>query len=321
MFGLVPFFTSQAQVNSANNVNLSIAISPENPAPGDQVTVNLQSFSLDLNRAKITWSVDGEQKQTDIGLKNYAVLAGKAGVAMTIKARIETLDGTIFDKEVTFIPAGVDILFEAVSYVPPFYKGKAMNINQGTVVVVAFPEMFDQNGKKFATKDLIYSWKKDGVVVPSVSGPGKNYFSYSGEVPISDSNIEVTVSSLDQSITANRQITITVNDPKIIFYENNPIYGIMFNKAVKSSVQLLNDEFSVLAIPYFFSVGYAGTPNLDYAWSLNGQTIQNQDPVNSFTARQDIKGSGTANIGLKISNNIRIFQFTNNAFTINFQKQ
>jgi hypothetical protein len=60
---------------------------------------------------------------------------------------------------------------------------------------------------------------------------------------------------------------------------------------------------------------------LDYAWTLNGQSVENQEPKNSFTVRQETKGAGTADIGLKISNNVRIFQFTDNKFIINFQKQ
>lgn len=316
-----PLLVANAQVNSNVNANLSIAIAPQNPKPGDQVTVSLQSYSLDLNRSKITWSVNGVEKRSEVGLKNYYTQAGTAGQTMTVSATIESAGGAINSKEVSFIPAGVDLLFETISYTPPFYKGKAMNINQGTVVVVAFPEMFDQNGRKFSTKELVYSWKKDNVVAPDVSGVGKNYLTFSGTVPIRDAKIDVTVSSLDQSITANGSVNIDTGSPKIVFYENSPIYGLMMNRAIKNTVQMLSDEFSLIAIPYFFSSGYAATPDLDYSWSLNGKTLQNQEPKNSFTVRQEKAGAGTANIALKISNNIRIFQFTNNSFTINFQKQ
>jgi len=318
---IIPFFAANAQINSANNVNMSISISPQNPSPGDQVTVSLQSFSVDLNRSVITWSVNGVEKRTELGLKNYFVQAGTAGKTMTVSAQIETADNGTINKEVTFIPAGVDLLFEVLSYVPPFYKGKAMNVNQGTVVVVAFPEIYSQGGKKFSTKELVYSWKKDGVVAANVSGVGKNYFTFSGTIPVRDAEIEVTVSSLDQSITANKSITITAGSPKIIFYENSPVYGIMTNRAIKNTVQMLTDEFSIIAVPYFFSVGYATPADLDYVWTLNGKTVGNQEPKNAFTVRQENPGAGTASISLKINNTNRIFQFSNNSYSINFQKQ
>lgn len=316
---VVPFLTSQAQTLTSDS-SLSISMSPQNPSPGDRVTVSLQSFSSDLNRAKITWLVNGVEKRSEIGLKNYYIQAGTAGTSMTISSRIETLDGNMFSREVTFIPAGVDLIFETISYVPPFYKGKAMNTNQGTIVVVAFPEMFDQNGRKFTTKELVYAWRKNDVAMPSASGVGKNYLTFSGSVPVRDAKIEVAVSSLDQSIVANKTINIGSEDPKIVFYENSPIYGIMTNKAIKNTVQLLSDEFSVLAIPYFFGVGYSTTPDLDYVWTINGRTAAIQEPKNSFTVRQENPGAGTANIALKINNNVRIFQFANSDFIINFQK-
>lgn len=318
---ILPTIICNAQTNSALNTNLSISLSPQNPTPGEQVVVSLQSYSLDLDRAKITWSINGIEKRVEQGLKDYYLQAGPAGKLITISASIEPSTGGVFAKEISFIPAGVDLIFETLSYVPPFYKGKAMNINQGTNVVVAFPEMFDQMGRKLKTNELIYTWRKDGTVLGNLSGIGKNYITFPGTIPIRDAQIEVTVSSLDKSIAANNSLLITTGSPKIIFYENSPIYGIMMNKAIKRTVQMFTDEFSVVAVPYFFSVGYSDTPDLDYSWTMNGRTVANQEPKNSFTVRQESPGSGTANIGVKISNNVRIFQFVNDSYIINFQKQ
>ncbi|MFA7252382.1 MAG: hypothetical protein WC027_00815 [Candidatus Paceibacterota bacterium] len=319
LFLIFPVLFLNAQNNNINSLT-SISISPQAPAPATQAKVSLQSFSSDLNRAKITWFIDGQEKRTEIGLKDFYIQAGRAGRLMTVGAKVEFLDGSIDNREVSFIPAGVDLLFEAISYTPPFYKGKALNIKQGTVVVVAFPELFDENGRKYSTKELIYNWRSGGLVVASASGIGKNYFTYTGSIPVRDAEIEVSVSSLDQKVVANNSINITTTDPKIVFYENSPIYGIMMNRAIKSSVNMLIDEFSVVAVPYFFSAGYANTPDLDYTWSLNGQKVETQDQKNIFTTRIE-KGAGTANIGLKISNNVRFFQYTDNNYLINFEKQ
>ncbi len=239
---------------------------------------------------------------------------------LTIFAITLAFSSTPFITQAATNQAEVDLLFESVSYVPPFYKGKALNSNQGNIVVVAFPEFFDASGRKMKTGELNYSWKKDGVVIGGSNGLGKNYFVYTGSVPIRDVEIEVTVTAPNTNLSANDQILIERGNPKIIFYENSPIYGIMTNKAIKDTVQMFVDEFSVIAIPYFFSVGYGTTPDLDYTWSLNGRTVPTQDPKNTFTVRQEVEGAGTANIDLKISNNVRIFQFTDNSFNINFQK-
>jgi hypothetical protein len=300
---------------------LEMTMSPENPEPFQTVKISLISYSYDLDRSKITWSVDGVVKKTEMGLKNFNTQAGKNGQKTIIKAQVETPQDGTKEIEAFFIPSVVDLVYESLSYTPPFYKGRAMNPNQGVVLVTAIPELIKSTGEKIPAQNVIYNWKKDGSVQQDASGIGKNVFIYSGTVPIRDVVIEVVASSLDGEIYASKRINITNTSPKIVFYENSPVYGIMMNKAIKNTVNMLIDEFSVLAVPYFFSVGYAATPDLKYDWTMNGNTVGNQDPKNSFTTRLEKSGSGTANIGLKISNSVRIFQFVENNYNINFSKE
>jgi hypothetical protein len=311
---------SFAQMPTMDSTGLEMSISPENPEPLQNVSVSLKSYSYDLSRSRITWYVNGVEKKTEIGLKDYSLKAGTNGQKMTIKVYVETpLDGGK-EMEVFFIPSVVDLIYESLSYTPPFYKGRALNPYQGVVLVTAIPELVKSTGEKIPAQNIIYSWRRDGKAETSSSGIGKNTFFFSGTVPIRDTVIKVTASSIDGDIYASKQVSITNVEPKIIYYENSPVYGIMFNKGIKNTVKMLTDEFSVLAFPYYFSAGYATTPDLDYTWTLNGQTVGNQSPKNSFTVRQEGGGVGTASIGSKISNNIRIYQFGQNNYTINFEK-
>lgn len=317
-----PFFSNAQIADLAPDAGgLEMTMSPENPEPFQTVKVSLVSYSYDLDRSKITWFVDGVQKKTEMGLKSYNTQAGKNGQKITIKAQVETPQDGTKEIEAFFIPSLVDLVYESLSYTPPFYKGRAMNPNQGVVLVTAIPELIKSSGEKIPAQNIIYNWKKDGSVQQDASGIGKNIFVYAGTVPIRDVTIEVVASSLDGEIFASKRIAITNTSPKIIFYENSPIYGIMMNKAIKNTVNMLIDEFSVIAVPYFFSAGYAATPDLNYTWSLNGTTVLNQEPKNSFTTRVEKPGIGTAEIALKINNLARIFQFTENSYTINFSKE
>lgn len=307
--------------STINGSALQLTLSPENPMPSQNVKFTLQSFTYDLDRLKITWFVNGVEKISGIGLKEYSLVAGKNGQKTVVKVQVLTQDNDLQENETFFIPSIVDLVYESLSYVPPFYKGRSLNPNQGVVLVVAVPELIKTTGEKVPVKNIIYSWKKDGKVMQSDSGVGKNTFVFNGSVPINDVVIGLTASSIDGEIFASNQIKITNASPKIIFYENSPIYGIMTNKAITNTVKLLSDEFSVIAVPYFYSAGYATNPDLDYVWSMNGQTVSNQDPKNSFTSRVEKAGAGVASIGLKISNNVRIFQFSENSYDISFNKQ
>ena len=299
---------------------LEINITPQNPRPLQSVQVTLDSFYYDLDRSTITWSVDGQIKKTDVGIKTFTVQAGKNGVKTTVRANVDTpADGTK-GISISFVPSTVDLIYESLSYTPPFYKGKALNPNQGEVRVAAVSNLLDSNGAKIPTKKIVYTWKKDSSVQGSASGLGKDSFTFTGSVPIRDALVEVEASSLDNSASASDQVNITNVSPKITFYENSPVYGILFNRAITGTVRMLTDEFSVIAVPYSFS-GSSTQSGLDYIWSLNGQTVANQSPKNSFTTRLDKVGSGTANISLKINDSANLFQSAVSNYIINFNKK
>lgn len=215
----------------------------------------------------------------------------------------------------------VNLIYKVNSYTPPFYKGKALNPNQGTVTVTAIPELVRASGEKVSSKNINYTWRQNDLIVQSASGLGKDTFTFGGSVPIRDNLIEVSAVSVDKSLSATKSVNIPNIFPKVLFYENNPVYGIMFNRAIVNNVNLTADEFSVLAMPYYFSTDSAINPKLDYTWNMNGRGVANQEPKNSFTTRVDTPGTGTAEIGLKVSNNVSIFQFLETSYRINFSKQ
>lgn len=300
---------------------LEMTMIPENPEPFQNVTLTLKSSTYDLDRLKITWSIDGVDKRTEIGLKNFSTVAGKGGQKTTVKAVIAS-DNELPPKgiEAFFIPSLVDLIYESSSYTPPFYKGKALNPGQGTVTITAIPELIKNDGTKIPTQNIIYRWKKDGEVIQSASGYGKNTFSFTGTLPVRDSTIEVNASSVAGDIYAAKSIKVKGSSPEIIFYEDNLLFGALFNRAIKDTVKMNSDEFSVLAVPYFFSVGYSNSPDLNYKWNIDGKTVENQSPKNSFTTRIEKAGTGSNKIGLEIANINRIFQNSNNGYYLNFEK-
>lgn len=316
---IFPLFSYSQAIPGENF--LQITAYPENPEPFQSIHINLQSYLYDLDRSNIIWSVNGVVKKNETGLKDFDIIAGKSGQKTTVTASVQTPEDGIQNISTSFTPSVVDLIYEPFSYTPPFYKGKALNPNQGKVLVTAIPELITTTGEKIPTKNIIFSWRKDGIVQQTASGIGKNTLIFEGTIPIRDTSIQVKVSSLDGNLSAIKQVNITNVSPKIIFYENNPVYGIMFNNAIKGNVTMLGNEFSIMSVPYYFSADTGASPSLDYTWSMNGRTVTTQTPKNSFATRIDTPRTGTANIGLKISNNIRIFQFIDDSFNISFSER
>jgi hypothetical protein len=301
---------------------LILSVNPPNPRPLEKVEINLISYSLDINKTKNTWFINDQFQKTDYGLKDFFITTGKNGETTKVRVQAEIIGGDTYEGEMSFTVSDTDLIYEFLSYTPPFYKGKTLNPNEGLVIVTAIPELIDSSGQKIPNDKLVFSWKRNDKVEQDANGVGKNFFIFSGTIPVRDSLIEVNISSLDDKITSSKTIKINNDKPKIVFYEDSPIYGIMFNKAIKSGVRMFTDEFKVRAIPYFTTVGYTNSPDLNYKWSLNGNSISNltDEDKNVMIFRQESEGSGSATVGLKVENNSRIFQFTENSFSLNFEK-
>ncbi|MFA6340887.1 MAG: hypothetical protein WCX27_01430 [Candidatus Paceibacterota bacterium] len=310
---------SLAQVSGSADQTLSISSSPQNPGANDLVDLEVSSYSVNLDAARISWYVDGTARTEGQGTKTFTVRAKDSGQTTIIKAVVETPDGTISEISKEITPAGVDLVVEPMSYTPPFYPGKALFASQGTVRIIAIPNVII-SGKKASSKNLIFRWEKDDVIQSDSSGTGKDSLTVSGGVPIRDISVDVSVIDSSGTVLAEGSKVISVNDPKIIFYENNPLYGILGNRAISDSYYLgQREEVKIIAKPYFFDLSSDSGSDSTYEWYVNGASVATTGRTNELILRQantNLKGS--AAITLNVGNISRIFQFANAGFNVTF---
>jgi hypothetical protein len=148
MVAVLPIISSLPAQAGAQAVNMPYALSselnveiiPTYPRPNEMVFVNLALYTDDLNSADISWYQDGKNVLSGKGEVKYSFKAGSVGTETKIEIRIKLLSGASFSKTFTLNPASVDLVWEANSYVPPFYKGKALHPRQGSLKLVAMPE-------------------------------------------------------------------------------------------------------------------------------------------------------------------------------------
>ncbi len=216
----------------------------------------------------------------------------------------------------------VDLITEPISYTPPFYKGKPLFSSEGSARVLALSNIII-NGEKASAQDLNFKWIENGTVLGQNSGIGKNTITIDGGFPIKDISIEVDILDDSSNVLASQAKILHIANPQIIFYENSPLYGILYNEALNNGYNLGNrEELNIVAKPYFFSVSTDLSEDLDYAWSLNGDSISPNTLKNTLLLRQTSTSStsGTASVSLSINNNVNIFQYTSSSFDIQFSK-
>ncbi|MEK7116651.1 MAG: hypothetical protein AAB837_00610 [Patescibacteria group bacterium] len=313
---IVSFAQININVPFALTNELGVEIIPTYPRPNEPVFINLTLYTDDLNSADIFWYKDGKNVLSGKGEIRYSFNAGAVGEETKIEIRINLLSGASFSKAFTLNPASIDLVWEASSYVPPFYRGKALHPRQGVLKIVALPE-FVKNGQRISPANLIYNWSNDVEAYQSQSGYGKNVLVLDGSILGRSESVEVLATDPVNNLVAQSFIDISPTDPQIIFYENNPYYGPLFDSAIIGSFDLKTDEVQILAAPYYFTKESGGL--LKYEWRLNGASVSNLLGSRTAIFRKPEGESGRSSVSLQVENTNRILQQADDNLQIIFK--
>lgn len=287
-FGSIAF----AQTFTSNtSSNAYITISPNNPEPHDQVTATVQSPLSDLSQDTISWSIDGVQVASDIGLTSYTLQdAGALGQIHTVVAQVSGVDG-VFSAQTRIDPAFVDILVDSNSYVHPFYRGRALPGTGTTISLYAIPYIVNTDGSSMAARTLRYTWRINGQVLGSQSGIGKRTLTIQPPLFKDSYQVDVTAATVDGQYSAESTTIITVPASTVELYIDNSRLGLLFDHALTSSTTINDIETTVQAIPYGIRAAKPSDPGLVYAWNINGTDVPTKSrSVSSIT----LNGSGSS---------------------------
>ncbi len=137
---IFPYSQINAQIG-ARQEDLVVEMTPSNPGPNQSVSVSLNSFVFSIDSARISWILNGASKKSGRGEKNFTFETGGMGSQTTLRIVVETADGYVAEKTIRIKPGEVDLIWETESYVPPFYKGKALFSYQNKINFIAIPHI------------------------------------------------------------------------------------------------------------------------------------------------------------------------------------
>jgi hypothetical protein len=297
---------------------ISVHASPEKPQPNESVTVNIESFSTNLNKSYIVWSINGVVKEEGAGMTTFTFVSGKAGTVQNISIDITTEDKRTISHELSFAPAKVGLVIEADTYTPPFYKGKALFTPQSQLKVVAFPELVTNTGYEIPSENLVYTWKVDGKVMQSASGFGKSSFIMEGNLIPRSMYVTAEVSAYGSPLTAAQTIQVDPVEPEIVMYEDSLLYGIRRELGFTSGIYLPTKEIKLVAEPYYLSTFMPQSTDLVYNWTLNGQTVSSLTQPNVIGLENRSGEAGSATLGLTIEHLKKLLQAPAASLSIEF---
>jgi hypothetical protein len=116
-------------------------------------------------------------------------------------------------------------------------------------------------------------------------------------------------------MVASKMVTIKVVDPIMVFYENSPLYGIVYEKSINNGFNLEGQEVSIVASPFYFNIN----DNINYNWSINNKSEPNIKGL-SVTFRKPGDVDGSSFVSINVENQDRVLQSGDGNFRINFKK-
>ncbi len=288
------------------------------PKPGQSIEISVESYNLDLNSASIVWTAGGKALGQGIGLTKTTVIAPKIGGKLNVLVTIKGADGREVQKAITIQTSSVDIIWESNGYIPPFFKGKSPYTYQNTLKLIAIPHLSLDGVSEIDPKTLVYTWKLGGKYIDGGQGYGKQSVEIPSDDLPRDLDISVDVSNREDTLHTAATFALVPGEPKLNFYEEDSLYGIIFNKGLSGRVPLRNTEMKVIAIPFGFNLI---NKDISYAWSINGIDQPNLLKKRSITIRAKGDSDGSSAIDLDIRNQDNILQGAREGFTVYFSKK
>lgn len=295
---------------------LTFNINPEFPGPETATTVRVISYSTDLDTANIVWILNGKLTKSGTGEKIFSFKTGGVGIVSNIDVTVSPLSGPVLKKTISIVPSNINFLWEAQTYTHPFYEGKAGYSYGSSVKVTALPE-FSQGDVLARSKNLIYKWSINGSVMGDSSGFGKNSITVPGSIIPEPITVAVEIKSSDGNMHAKNELVLTPSWPQVLVYENSPLYGIEYGRAIPNNYLLDNPEITLSAMPYFFSVPNRYDSALSYTWNINNKNLELGNNADVTFKKGD--SSGSSQIKINIKDTEKILQYFNNAFTISYK--
>ncbi len=300
---------AQFPSNFSQNNPSTLSFSPQYPEPNEEVTVTLNDYSIDTSGAIITWFIDGKEVTEAKNERQIIYIAGALGDSNTITALTVLPNGTTLRAEKEIRPVRIDMLIEANTQVPVFYKGRSIPAVGGEVQVTAL--LF--TGAPGDPQAYSYRWKMDGKILGGGSRFGKNSISFTADFE-REVLVAVDILDTDGSVVASENTYIPLVQPELYFYEVNPLRGIS-EIAMTNNFILVGDEIKVRAEPYFIDTSlFANNPLQE--WKLNQKKIINPSPDQQELTLRRSGDRGSFSLEYHIRNLKQLLQGIKGAITI-----
>ncbi|MDP2654951.1 MAG: hypothetical protein Q8P17_00050 [bacterium] len=293
---LLPIDVSAQSLGGLGNISgeaFTLSVSPQYPAPYSQATVSILSGSVDVTNSTVTALVGGKEVYKG-SARPFSVQLGKTGSVTNVKVTVVS-GGASFSQTISIQPQDVVLVAEPISSAPPLYQGKPIVPIGGDVRIVAMANLRDSGGKSASPTTYSYAWTVDATRIANSSGIGKSAIIVASPLQYRSRTVSVVVTNANGSQVGGASLSLSAEQPSLRVYENDPLLGIRYDRALSGSYSITGSESTLYAAPFSLPTT-GGAPFIQ--WFLNGSSVQTG---NLITLRPTGSGQGSASLSLTAS--------------------
>lgn len=300
-----------AQSLGGGSIGVSIASNPEFPGANSTVEISLDDYQLNTVGATITWYVDSVEQTSFRNARSITITTGALGRKSVVSVVLTRSDAPQLKASLTLIPTEVHIILEANTYVPDFYKGRALPSISSLVRAITIVE----DGTKSTPGAYTYTWSEENTVLFGGPMKGKNVYEFT--MPrYGTKRLFVDVADATGNTIGRGAVNLVATNPEMHFYEQSPLRGLS-QKVVADPLPFIGEETTIYGEPYFIS-SRMNTTDASFNWRIDGAKTNQDAAVPNAITLQRVGESGTTKVSLDIITKRQIPDFIKGAFNLVF---
>ena len=298
VLGLLAGFFAHSQYIPGTAL-VSLAATPSSPSPGETVTIEAFTPTVDKAVATYIWTVNGrfQENLSGVGKTALTLTAGEVGSTIAVGVIVEQGGAEVGSASLSIPVSNLAITWSANTLLPRWYKGKALPAPGSTVTVAATPAIV-LAGAAIKPEALIYRWSI-GDQRNVLSGVGERVLQFRmSNFPKTTHQIKLVVEDARGQIRKEGQTLITTRDPRVALYRASPLGGIDPRSSLAAEYYTRDQILDIVAEPFFYPV--ASKKALSYKWSTGGVDVEGA-PQNPDVLTLDLSRQTTGSISVSVT--------------------
>lgn len=278
----------------------AIVATPSSPSPGESVTVEAQPSSFDGTMANFIWTIDGVSHPdiSGIGRSTFTYTAGVMGSRSQISVRVLPIGANPANASLAVYVTDLVLTWTADTYIPKWYKGKALPIPNSTIHIAAIPTIII-DGDAIPADKLIYTWNVNGE--RKLRGAGQQALTLQEpEQSWNTPTVVLTVEDFTHRVRKEARTGVVASDPKAVIYQSLPLGGVEFRRGTSAFPAVAPSTLDLQVEPFFFNT--TSRYDLSYQWSIGGIPAAPSAAKNPFLLTLDMSQQlpGTVALGVQV---------------------